>query len=59
MAVKKKKYPKSPKATAPLKTWEKYRDRVKEIDRLNSQIETDKKKKSTLISMVSKMKSKR
>lgn len=49
MALKKKKYPKKPKASATLKSWENYAAKCKEVDKYNSQLEADKKKKETII----------
>jgi hypothetical protein len=54
MGAKKLKYPKKPKTTAPLSTWERYMARVKEVDKINSQIDSDKKKKAALIAKARK-----
>lgn len=59
MAQKKRKYPKQPKASASLQTWQNYHARCKEVDRYNASIVSDKKKKSSIISSVNKLKSKR
>jgi hypothetical protein len=53
MATKKVKYPKKPKQTASLQTWEKYHDKIKEVDKRNAEIEKEKKKKADLIKKVS------
>ena len=45
----KKKYPKRPKTKSGLTVWENYHAKCKEVDRHNSQLEKDKKKKAQLI----------
>ncbi len=57
MAVKKK-YPKSPKSSASLEIWERYKSRMKEVDDHNKKIIADKAKKVKLISEIKKLKSK-
>lgn len=52
--AKKLKYPKKPKATASLATWEKYDKRCKEIDKENNERERDKKKKQSIIERIRK-----
>ena len=47
--AKHKKYPKKPKLSAPLTSWEKYTAKCKEIDKHNAELERDKKKKASLI----------
>jgi len=47
--AKLKKLPKKPRQSAPLSTWERYNERVKEVQKYNRQIESDAKKKSNLI----------
>jgi len=49
MALKLIKTPKRPKASATLKTWENYRDRVKEIEKENNKRRAEVKKKADLI----------
>lgn len=49
MATKKKAYPKRPKISAPLSTWENYHAKVKEVDKYNADLLKDKKKKAALI----------
>ncbi len=56
MATKKKKYPKLPKSSASLQVWENYRDKCKDVDKYNSNLETEKKKKQSIIEAVKKMK---
>ncbi len=48
MATKKPKRPKRPKASATIKSWEKFDDRMRNWDKRCKQIEADKKKKETL-----------
>jgi len=57
--AKKKKYPKSPKQSASFDIWKRYEERVKEVDKFNSQLEKYKTAKKTLVQRVSKMKAKR
>jgi len=45
----KKKYPKKPKSSASLTTWENYAKRRKDVEMYNRKIEADKKKKENLI----------
>lgn len=59
MAVKKRKYPKQPKAGASLQTWERYKARIQEVDKHNNAIEQSKKKKEAVIKQVQSMKSRR
>lgn len=47
--AKKRKYPKMPRQSAPLSTWKRYEDRVKEVDRYNSSIEKEKNEKKKII----------
>ena len=54
MAARKKSYPKKPKQSAPLTSWERYEQRVKEVDAYNSRLETEKKRKAALIQRVNK-----
>lgn len=49
MATKKKKMPKKPKQSSSLQTWQNYEARVKEVNKYNSQLEADKKKKKAII----------
>ena len=49
MAAKKKSYPKRPKISAPLSSWENYHEKVKSVDKFNADLIKDKKKKQTLI----------
>jgi acetyl-CoA carboxylase beta subunit len=66
---KKIKYPKAPKRSASVEVWERYYERIKEIDKLNAQrmaeynrklkqIEADKKKKEALIHKISSLRAK-
>ena len=59
MATKKKKYPKAPKATASLQVWQNHQAKCKEVDRYNASIQSDKKKKATVIAATQKLKNKR
>ena len=54
MAVKKKKYPKKPKASASISTMQNYLTRCKEVDKANAQIEKDKKTKKALRDKINK-----
>ena len=49
MGVRKLKYPKRPKQSASLSTWERYQARCKEIDKINNQREADARKKKSII----------
>ncbi|KAA0992770.1 hypothetical protein [Dyadobacter aurulentus] len=57
--AKPKKYPKSPKQSASLQTWENYKAKCAAVDKHNSQIVADKKKKEAVKKQVQQMKSKR
>lgn len=54
--AKKKSYPKQPKQSASLSTWETYHDKCKAVDKHNAQLEADAKKKKALIDKVKKLK---
>ena len=56
MATKKKKYPKKPKASASLATWEKFQAKIKDVNSINNQLEKDKAKKANIIKTVDKLK---
>lgn len=56
MALKKKKYPKKPKASANLATWERYQSKVKDVNAYNNQLIKDKTKKENIIKTVDKLK---
>lgn len=47
--AKKKKYPKRPKESAPLSTWRRYEERVKEVDKYNNSLEKEKNEKKKII----------
>jgi hypothetical protein len=47
--AKHKKYPKKPKQSAPLSSWESYTAKCKAVDKHNAEIERDKKKKASII----------
>lgn len=53
-STKKRKYPKQPKQSAPLSTWERYKERCKDVDRHNAKVEADAKKKKTIIAGIRK-----
>jgi len=55
--AKYKKYPKTPKASSSLDSWKRHEEKVKEVDKFNTQIDKDKAAKKTVISKVKKMKS--
>jgi hypothetical protein len=59
MAKAKRKYPKQPKANASIDVWNRYKERIKEVDKANAQSDKDKLTKKRLIADVKKMKSKR
>ena len=48
-AIKMLKYPKKPKQSAPLSSWERYDARVKEVDKINADKKKEAQKKSSLI----------
>ena len=54
MALKKKKYPKKPKAKSSVSVLENYLAKRKEVDKYNSALEAEKKKKKTLIEKIRK-----
>lgn len=56
MALKKKKYPKKPKASANLATWERYQSKVKDVNAYNNQLIKDKTKKENIIKTIDKLK---
>jgi hypothetical protein len=56
MALKKKKYPKKPKASANLSVWERYQNKVKDVNAYNNQLIKDKTKKENIIKSVDKLK---
>ena len=55
----KRKFPKSPKAGASLKTWENYKKRCEAVNKHNASLEAEKKKKESIKVAVGKVKSKR
>lgn len=55
--MKNKKMPKKPAQSASLATWERYAEKVKEVEKHNAQVEADKKKKAKAISYARKLKS--
>lgn len=57
--AKYRKYRKSPKQSASLETWARYREHIKDVDKYNAQIDKDKASKKKAIADVKKMKSKR
>jgi hypothetical protein len=57
--AKKKSYPKAPKKTASLEAWKKYEDKIKDIDKFNASIDSDQKKKESVINSVTKRKKSR
>lgn len=56
MATKKKKYPKKPKASASVRTLQNYIQKCKDVDKFNSQILSEKKKKEGLLKKISGIK---
>lgn len=54
--AKKKSFPKAPKASASLETWQKYDKKVTEVKKHNAQLESDKRKKKTLVEKIKKVK---
>lgn len=56
--AKMKKFPKQPKATASLSTWEKYKKKCDEIAKFNAGLTAVKKKKEAIKSGVQKQKDK-
>tara|TARA_R110002124_G_scaffold285303_1_gene463668 strand:- start:1536 stop:1712 length:177 start_codon:yes stop_codon:yes gene_type:complete len=54
-----KKYGKTPKAGASLKTWDNYRARCIAVDKHNAGVKSDKLKKANLIKSVQKLKAKK
>lgn len=54
--AKKKSFPKSPKASASLEVWQKYDKKVAEVKKHNAQLESDKRKKKTLVDKIKKVK---
>lgn len=54
--AKAKKFPKSPKASASLETWQKYDKKVAEVKKFNNGLISDAKKKKNLIEKVKKAK---
>lgn len=54
--AKKKSFPKAPKASASLETWQKYDKKVAEVKKHNAQLESDKRKKKTLVEKIKKVK---
>lgn len=57
-SVKKRQYPKTPKQSASLATWERYKERCKEVNKHNDKLVADAKKKKTTIASISKVKRK-
>lgn len=55
-ATKKRKYPKQPKQSASLEVWQRYKERIKEVDRHNAKILADAKKKKSVIAAIQKAK---
>jgi hypothetical protein len=51
---KNRKYPKQPKTSAPLSTWERYKMKCKEVDQHNAKVAADAKKKQTIIAGIRK-----
>lgn len=45
--AKKRKYPKEPKRSASLETWRNYRDKVKEVDKYNAELEKRKRERKS------------
>jgi hypothetical protein len=58
MAKKKRKYPKSPKATASSAVWEAHVKKCQEVDKYNNDIDRDKTKVKTLIKKAQSLKKK-
>jgi hypothetical protein len=56
--AKKKSYPKAPKKTASLETWNNYKKKCVEVDAANKKMEADKKAKESVIKAVSALKKK-
>lgn len=54
--ARKKKYPKSPKASASTEVWDRYKKKVAEIAQHNKAVDAAKKKKQNLIDSVRKLK---
>lgn len=54
--AKKKSFPKAPKASASLEVWQKYDKKVADVKKHNAQIESDKRKKKTLMDKTKKAK---
>ena len=54
--AKKRKYPKEPKRSASLYRWRNYRDKVKEVDKYNAELEKRKKEKERVIADAKRLK---
>lgn len=54
--AKKKSFPKAPKQSASLETWQKYDKKVSEVKKHNAQLESDKRKKKSLVEKIKKVK---
>ena len=54
-----KKYPKQPKASASLKSWENYQQKCKDVDKFNAPIIAAEKKKERIKKSVATQKSKK
>jgi len=57
--AKKKSFPKAPKQSASLETWQKYDKKVAEVKKHNAQVDSDKRKKKSLVEKVKKAKAKK
>lgn len=56
--AKKKKFPKAPRASASLEVWQNYDKKVAEVNKHNSTVESDAKKKKSLMEKTKKAKKK-
>lgn len=54
--AKKKKFPKAPKAGASLETWQNYDKKIGDVKKHNQKIESDAKRKKSLIEKTKKAK---
>lgn len=52
--MKLKRFPKRPRASAPLSTWERYEDKIQEVKKFNAALEASKRKKKSIIDKTSK-----
>lgn len=56
---KKKSFPRAPKQSSSLEVWQKYDKKVSEVKKHNAQVESDKRKKKSLVEKIKKLKASR